>query len=99
MYLQRLLDCLCHAIFHESAFVKALLKEEKYHVHRLQCNKILLLVCQAETGDEYTNGTQFGMIKFGSGTELYVPVRENLKCCVQKGDKVKAGLTVLAKYE
>jgi len=57
------------------------------------------IVCQAKTGKEYIAGAQFGMIKFGSGTELYIPVRKNLKCCVQKGDKVKAGLTVLAKYE
>lgn len=57
------------------------------------------IVCQAKTGEEYAAGAQFGMIKFGSGTELYIPVRKNLKCCVQKGDKVRAGLTVLAKYE
>jgi len=57
------------------------------------------IVCQTKTGEEYAAGAQFGMIKFGSGTELYVPVRKNMKSCVQKGDKVKAGLTVLAKYE
>lgn len=57
------------------------------------------IVCQAKTGEKYAAGAQFGMIKFGSGTELCIPVRKNLKCCVQKGDKVKAGLTVLAKYE
>jgi hypothetical protein len=39
------------------------------------------------------------MIKFGSRTELYVPIREDLKCLVKIGDKVKAGLTPLVKYE
>lgn len=57
------------------------------------------IVCEAATGDTYAAGQRFGMIKFGSGTELIVPVRENLKPCVQKGDTVKAGLTVLARYE
>lgn len=57
------------------------------------------IVCVAKTGEKYTGGDQFGMIKFGSCTELYVPARENLSCLVKKGEKVKAGLTVLAKYE
>ncbi len=57
------------------------------------------IVCDAETGQQYTGGQQFGMIKFGSCTELFVPARGNLKIQVEKGDKVKAGLTVLAQYE
>lgn len=57
------------------------------------------IVCEAKTGEHYAGGDQFGMIKFGSCTELFVPVRENLACRVQIGDKVKAGLTVLAEYE
>ncbi|MHC4552647.1 MAG: phosphatidylserine decarboxylase [Planctomycetota bacterium] len=57
------------------------------------------IVCAAKTGEKYTGGQQFGMIKFGSCTELFVPARESLTCRVQKGDKVKAGLTVLAEYE
>jgi len=39
------------------------------------------------------------MIKFGSRTELYLPVRGNVKCLVKTGDKVKAGLTPLVKYD
>lgn len=57
------------------------------------------IVCEAKTEQEYPAGAQFGMIKFGSCTELYVPVRDTLKCAVQQGDTVKAGLTVLARYE
>jgi phosphatidylserine decarboxylase len=56
------------------------------------------IVCVAKTGQEYPAGAQFGMIKFGSCTELYVPRRIVLNCTVQKGDKVKAGLTILAQY-
>jgi phosphatidylserine decarboxylase len=44
-------------------------------------------------------GEKFGMIKFGSRTELYVPMRDDVECMVRVGDKVKAGLTVLARYK
>jgi phosphatidylserine decarboxylase len=57
------------------------------------------IVCGRAEGQELTGGEQFGMIKFGSRTELYVPIRENAKCLVDVGDKVKAGLTPLVRYE
>ena len=57
------------------------------------------IVCAAKTGDQLLAGQQFGMLKFGSRTELYVPVRDNLKCQVKIGDKVQAGLTFLVRYE
>ena len=57
------------------------------------------IVCAAAEGQQLAGGEKFGMIKFGSRTELYVPVRENAKCLVKIGDKVKAGLTPLIKYE
>ncbi len=57
------------------------------------------IVCDTAEGRELTSGQKFGMIKFGSRTELYVAVRENAKCLVQIGDKVKAGLTPLVIYE
>jgi len=56
------------------------------------------IVCQATSGQNLTGGEKFGMIKFGSRTELYVPANENTKCLVKIGDKVKAGLTPLVKY-
>jgi len=56
------------------------------------------IVCQASQGQNLTGGEKFGMIKFGSRTELYLPARENARCLVQIGDKVKAGLTPLVKY-
>ncbi len=57
------------------------------------------IVCATSVGSEMAGGQQFGMIKFGSRTELYLPARENAKCLVRIGDKVKAGLTPLVKYE
>ena len=89
------------------------------------------IICDTSEGQELAGGQKFGMIKFGSRTELYVPLsscvvrdaycteekmdscfRRNdntqyairntqyrIKCLVQIGDKVKAGLTPLVKYE
>lgn len=57
------------------------------------------IVCAAKTGNQLLAGQQFGMLKFGSRTELYVPVRDNVKCLVKIGDKVRAGLTLLVRYE
>ena len=51
------------------------------------------IVCRAEPGQELVAGQRFGMIKFGSRTELYVPAGGSAKCIVKVGDKVKAGLT------
>lgn len=56
------------------------------------------IVCAAREGQELAGGEKFGMIKFGSRTELYVPVSENVKCLVERGDKVKAGLSPLVRY-
>ena len=57
------------------------------------------IVCETRQGQELTGGEKFGMIKFGSRTELYVPAREGVKCLVKIGDKVKAGLSPVVRYE
>jgi len=57
------------------------------------------IVCRVSKGQKLTGGEKFGMIKFGSRTELYLPARENAKCLVRVGDKVKAGLSTLVRYQ
>jgi phosphatidylserine decarboxylase len=57
------------------------------------------IVCGAREGQQLVGGERFGMIKFGSRTELYLPAGTRVECMVQVGDKVKAGLTPLAKYK
>ncbi len=57
------------------------------------------IVCKVQAGTDLAGGEKFGMIKFGSRTELYVPANGVVKCSVKIGDKVKAGLTTLVKYE
>lgn len=57
------------------------------------------IVCDLRVGQTCAAGQRFGMIKFGSCTELIVPLRDNLVCVAQVGDDVKAGITILAKYQ
>jgi phosphatidylserine decarboxylase len=56
------------------------------------------IVCEAKEGHGLSQGQPFGMIKFGSRTELYVPAGEHIECLVRIGDNVKAGMTPLLRY-
>lgn len=49
--------------------------------------------CWADEGRELARGEIFGIIKFGSGTEIFIPAGS--KVLVKKGDRVKAGETVV----
>jgi len=57
------------------------------------------IVCDAKEGQEFSGGAVFGMLKFGSRTELYLPINCGARILVKKGDKVRAGITILAKYD
>ena len=54
------------------------------------------IVCPLKPGDTLKRGEKFGMIKFGSTTELILPRPRDVAVHVKKGDKVKAGVTVIA---
>ncbi len=53
------------------------------------------IVCPVDPGRKLAKGEIYGMIKFGSRTELYLPV-DGFDVSVKIGDKVKSGLTVMA---
>ena len=58
------------------------------------------IVCEAKPGAQYAQGEPFGMIKFGSRTELYIPVKEaGYEVTVKTGDKVNAGISPLVVYK
>ncbi len=57
------------------------------------------IVCGCKLGQRLERGESFGMIKFGSRVEVYLPYCEALQVAVSKGDKVKAGSSVLLRYE
>jgi len=52
------------------------------------------IVCNLKIGDKVKAGEIFGMIRFGSALIIYIPLKFKLK--IIEGEKVKAGLTVLA---
>jgi phosphatidylserine decarboxylase len=55
------------------------------------------IVSEAKIGAKFEKGAKFGMIKFGSRTELYLPEKTEFNISVKVGDKVFAGSTILAK--
>lgn len=54
------------------------------------------IVCWASPGDVYETGQRFGLIRFGSCTELYLPVEAEV--LVKPGDKVRGGETIIARF-
>jgi phosphatidylserine decarboxylase len=53
------------------------------------------IVAWAQMGDELKKGERFGMIRFGSRTELYLPL--NAEVLVKTGDHVLGGSTIIAR--
>ena len=52
------------------------------------------IVCRLESGDEVCRGERFGLIRFGSRVDIYLPRQSNP--AVKVGDKVVAGESLLA---
>ena len=73
--------------------------QERFMVRQISGAIARRIVCAAQEGQELARGERFGMIKFGSRTELYVPAGKHVKCMVRVGDAVKAGVTPLLRYE
>ena len=57
------------------------------------------IVCPVKPKDEFFLGERFGMIKFGSRTELYLPADLPIELLVKEGDKIFAGSTIIAKVK
>jgi phosphatidylserine decarboxylase len=54
------------------------------------------IVCEAEPDSFWERGQIYGMIKFGSRTELFFPADPSISVCVELGEKVRSGITPLA---
>jgi phosphatidylserine decarboxylase len=52
------------------------------------------VVCRAKPGDKVTAGDRFGVMKFGSRIDLFLPVGTLLRVAV--GERVRAGETIIA---
>jgi phosphatidylserine decarboxylase len=57
------------------------------------------IVCWVGPGAVLEQGEKFGMIKFGSRTELVLPRQPGLKLLVRVGQRLQAGATVIARYD
>ncbi len=53
------------------------------------------IICWLESGDSVRAGQRFGLIRFGSRVDLYLPLDTQID--VKVGDKVKAGETILGR--
>lgn len=53
------------------------------------------IVCSVREGDRVRAGQRVGMIKFGSRTEVFLP--PDCQVEVSRGDKVRGGLTIVAR--
>jgi phosphatidylserine decarboxylase len=56
------------------------------------------IVCNLRPGEVVERGHKFGMIKFGSRTELIFPDEDGVEIDVRVGQNVKAGSTIVARY-
>ena len=57
------------------------------------------IVCACAVNDSLTKGGRIGMIKFGSRTELYIPLRVVETVLVKLNDKTRGGATPLVKIK
>ncbi|MBP3752531.1 MAG: phosphatidylserine decarboxylase family protein [Pyramidobacter sp.] len=87
---------------------KASLENERMYVgYRDEHGPVLLvqiaglvarrIVCRLKKGDRLDRAQRFGMIKFGSKVDVYLPLTTKIK--VKLGDQVFAGQTVIAEAD
>ena len=55
------------------------------------------IICRIKPGENVIRGQRFGLICFGSRLDVYLPA--NVKVNVVVGDKIQAGVTILARLE
>ena len=56
------------------------------------------IVCRANEGDRLRRGERYGMIKFGSRVEVFVPADAGFEPAVAPAQAVRAGETVLGRF-
>lgn len=54
------------------------------------------IICRSKIGDKLNKGERFGMIKFGSRVDLYIPY--NYAPVIDIGEKVFSGQSIIAKH-
>lgn len=69
----------------------------KIVVHQIAGVIARRVVCWAKEGQSLKAGDRFGLIRFGSRVDLFMPL--NVSVIITKGKKVKGGLTVLGRWQ
>lgn len=54
------------------------------------------IVCRAQVGDEVVTGERYGVMKFGSRMDVFVPM--DCEVLVRTGDRVRGGESVIARW-
>ncbi|HJX11859.1 MAG TPA: phosphatidylserine decarboxylase, partial [Candidatus Binatia bacterium] len=54
------------------------------------------IVCKVNSGDNIERGERFGLIMFGSRTDLYLP--QGCRVEVTEGQRVKGGTTIVGRF-
>jgi phosphatidylserine decarboxylase len=54
------------------------------------------IVCRVKSGDNVERGARFGLIMFGSRTDLYLPA--DCRVEVTEGQRVKGGETIVGRF-
>ncbi len=77
-----------------------ILLEAKYPVLVRQISGLIArrIVFPFSDGTRFERGQRMGMIKFGSRTELYLPLRGKPESLVKAGDKVRGTATAIARF-
>jgi phosphatidylserine decarboxylase len=99
----KFLNALKSASAHENEALWIGLEEESPPHRRLVVRQIAgaiarRIVCDLRPGETLDRGQKFGMIKFGSRTELVLPADESLEVLAAVGDKVHGGVTILGRF-
>lgn len=56
------------------------------------------IVTDPQPGDQVRQGERLGLIRFGSRTDVFLPLSARASVQVKPGDRVRVGATVLAEY-
>jgi phosphatidylserine decarboxylase len=77
--------------------------EEHHPPRRLRVKQVAgaiarRIVCTLKPGEQVWVGDRLGMIKFGSRTDVLLPVSESVEVQVKVGDTVQGGSTVLLRF-
>ena len=81
--------------------VATIIDNEVFRIGVIQIASRLVrrIVSYLTEGDDVSIGQRIGAIVFGSQVDVAIPEIKNLKINVRPGDKVKAGVSIIGKYE